>query len=103
MSRLREKSLALTGYLEALLDAKLPGEVEIITPRDPAQRGCQLSLRLRAGAARGKAIFAAITRNDVVCDWREPDTIRVAPVPLYNSFGDVWEFVGILSGALAAA
>ncbi|HSD73629.1 MAG TPA: kynureninase [Steroidobacteraceae bacterium] len=103
MSRLRAKSLALTGYLESLLDAKLRSAIDIITPRDPAQRGCQLSLRLRAGAARGKAVFEAVSRRDAVCDWREPHTIRVAPVPLYNSFEDVWEFVEILADALNGA
>ncbi len=100
MKRLREKSLALTGFLEALLDAKLRDEVDVITPRDPAQRGCQLSLRLHAGVARGKAIFEELNRCDVMCDWREPDVIRVAPVPLYNSFEDVWDFVEILAAVL---
>lgn len=100
MSRLRAKSVALTGYLESLLDANLRSDVDIVTPRDPAQRGCQLSLRLRAGAARGKAAFQDISRRDAVCDWREPDVIRVAPVPLYNNFEDVWDFVEILGAAL---
>jgi kynureninase len=100
MARLREKSIALTGYLESLLDARLGDEIDIITPRDPAQRGCQLSLCLRAGVARGKAIFEELGRRDVVCDWREPDVIRVAPVPLYNSFEDVWDFVEVLAATL---
>lgn len=103
MDRLREKSIALTGYLELLLDTRLRDRVEIATPRDPAQRGCQLSLRLRAGATQGKAIFDELSRQDVFCDWREPDVIRVAPVPLYNSFEDVWEFVDILVSALQRA
>jgi len=60
-----------------------------------------LSLRLRAGVGRGKAVFDEISRHDVVCDWREPDVIRAAPVPLYNSFEDVWDFVEILGAALA--
>lgn len=102
MQRLRDKSVALTGYLESLLDARLHDEVEIATPRDPAQRGCQLSLRLRSGVARGKSVFDEISQRDVVCDWREPDVIRVAPVPLYNSFEDVWDFVDILAGVLSA-
>jgi kynureninase len=97
MTRLRDKSIALTGYLESLLDARLGDEIDIITPRDPAQRGCQLSLCLRAGAARGRAIFEELVRRDVVCDWREPDVIRVAPVPLYNTFEDVWDFVEVLA------
>jgi kynureninase len=100
MSRLREKSIALTGYLEALLDARLRDEVGSITPRAPEQRCSQLSLRLRAGATRGKAIFEELCRRDVVCDWREPDVIRVAPAPLYNSFEDTWDFVEILAAVL---
>ncbi len=103
MQRLRDKSIALTGYLESLLDARLHDQVEITTPRDPAQRGSQLSLRLRAGVARGKSVFDEISRRDVVCDWREPDVIRVAPVPLYNTFEDVWEFVDTLAAALKRA
>jgi kynureninase len=103
ITRLRQKSLALTGFLESLVDAKLRSHVEIITPRDPAQRGCQLSLRLRAGVGHGKATLEELTRRDVLCDWREPDTIRVAPVPLYNTFEDVWEFVEILHAAINRA
>jgi kynureninase len=98
---LRAKSVRLTGYLESLIDARLDGRVSIATPRDPAQRGCQLSLRLAAGVAEGRAVFEELSRRDVVCDWREPDVIRVAPVPLYNTFEEVWEFVDILGTALA--
>jgi kynureninase len=100
MPRLREKSIALTGFLEFLLDTRLRDEIEIVTPRNPDERGCQLSLRLRSGAARGKTVFDELGRRDVVVDWREPDHIRVAPVPLYNSFEDVWDFVEILSAVL---
>lgn len=101
LPRLREKSIALTGFLEFLLENRLPTQIEIVSPRNPAERGCQLSLRLRSGVARGKAAFDELGRHDVVCDWREPDHIRVAPVPLYNSFEDVWDFVNILAAALA--
>lgn len=100
MQRLREKSIALTGFLEFLLENRLHNEIEIVSPRHPAERGCQLSLRLRAGVGRGIAVFDEISRHDVVCDWREPDVIRAAPVPLYNSFEDVWDFVEILAAAL---
>lgn len=97
MQRLREKSELLTGYLEYLLDQKLSGKVQIITPRDSCQRGCQLSLVVPES---GKAAFNALTSRGVVCDWREPDVIRVAPVPLYNTFQDVYRFVEILAGVL---
>jgi kynureninase len=74
-----------------------------VTPRKLDERGCQLSLRLKSGVARGKAIFDELGRQDVMCDWREPDHIRVAPVPLYNNFEDVWDFVEILAAALKQA
>lgn len=97
MQRLREKSELLTGYLEYLIDQRLSGNVRIITPRDHRQRGGQLSLIV---PGNGKAAFSALTIHGVVCDWREPDVIRVAPVPLYNSFQDVYRFVEILAGVL---
>jgi kynureninase len=99
---LRRKSVQLTGYLEALLDARLSNQVAIITPRLADARGCQLSLRMPGGSTTGRAVFEQLSRSDVVVDWREPDVIRVAPVPLYNSFEDAWEFVDILARALGA-
>jgi kynureninase len=69
----------------------------VITPAAPAAHGCQLSVRLRAGAAGaagaagGRRVFEALNRSGVVCDWREPDIIRLAPVPLYNGFEEVWQ------------
>ncbi|HET7756250.1 MAG TPA: kynureninase [Steroidobacteraceae bacterium] len=100
MERLRAKSLELTGHLDRLLRPLAP-RVAIITPRDSAARGCQLSLRIAGGAARGRAVFEALHRAGVVCDWRAPDVIRVAPVPLYNRFEDVWLFAQRLGQALA--
>lgn len=100
MSRLREKSLALTGLLETRLDESLRGKVEILTPASPARRGCQLSLRLRKGTGAGRQVFARLGDAGMVCDWREPDVIRVAPVPLYNRFADVERFVAALEVAL---
>ncbi len=91
MTALRTKSEKLTGYLEFLLK-ELPG-VSILTPSDQSRRGCQLSLQI---GQKGRSIFESLTRQGVVCDWREPDVIRVAPVPLYNTFSDVFEFVRIL-------
>jgi kynureninase len=97
---LREKSLKLTGYLEFLLnDLAEELKFEIITPRDPARRGCQLSIL----AENGQELFRHLAANAVIADWRAPEVnsgkagvIRVAPVPLYNSFEDVWQFVQIL-------
>jgi kynureninase len=71
--------------------------VQILTPRAAAQRGCQLSLRLAAGAAQGRRVFDALSAHGVICDWRSPDIIRVAPVPLYNRFEDAWRFAQVLS------
>jgi len=91
---LRAKSIALTGYLEALLRKDLAGQVDILTPADSESRGCQLSLRLRTNDAR--RIFDELNRDGFICDWRAPDIIRIAPVPLYNSFLDAWEFADAL-------
>ena len=100
MPALHAKSVQLTGYLESLLDERLAGRVTSVTPRCPAERGCQLSLRLQSGRTTGRAVFEELTRRDVIVDWREPDVIRVAPVPLYNTFEDAWEFVDVLAHAL---
>ncbi len=98
MAALRKKSEGLTGYLGFLLDEVGNERLSVITPRDPEERGCQLSIRVRDA---DKSLFKAITENGVVADWREPDVIRVAPVPLYNSFGDVYRFAEILRRVLA--
>lgn len=86
---LRRKSLALTGYLESLLQTLAGDELELLTPSDPAQRGCQLSVRMRRGAAHAGALHRALAARDVICDRRGPDILRLAPVPLYNRFEDV--------------
>lgn len=100
MDKLRAKSLRLTAYLESLLQARLPNALTITTPTDPEARGCQLSLRLRRSPVEARAVFDSLAAQGVFCDWREPDIIRVAPVPLYNSFVDVWQFVAALEQAL---
>ena len=82
---LRRKSVELTGYFERVIDAIVP-DAEILTPRDPAARGAQLSLRLADATGRLSALEGA----GVVADFREPDIIRMAPVPLYNTFHDAW-------------
>ncbi|HPR30173.1 MAG TPA: kynureninase, partial [Chitinophagales bacterium] len=92
MDALRTKSLALTGLLEELLQIQ-PGKFHIITPADPAQRGCQLSILTGAG---GRQLFDRLTASGVIADWREPNVIRVAPVPMYNSFEDVYRFAELM-------
>jgi kynureninase len=89
IARLREKSVTLTAYLEFLLAQQANEKFSILTPRDPAQRGAQLSLQVRSG---GRAVCDRLARQGILCDWREPDILRVAPVPLYNSFLDVHTF-----------
>ncbi|HKS57962.1 MAG TPA: kynureninase [Steroidobacteraceae bacterium] len=96
MPALRAKSTRLTGYLESLLRAQLSDCVTILTPADPEARGCQLSLRLRRSSADARKVFDALAAAGFTGDWREPDVIRVAPVPLYNTFAEVWEFVSTL-------
>ena len=93
MNALREKSLKLTGYLEHLLDQLDSEAFTIISPSDPEQRGCQLSIKFTSG---GKTIHERLTGKNVMCDYREPGVIRVAPAPFYNSFDDVYRFVEIL-------
>lgn len=94
MPRLRAKSEQLTGYLEFLLQQECNGFARILTPESPGMRGCQLSIRF---SANGKQFFDELRKQDIVCDWREPDVIRVAPVPLYNTYRDVYRFVEVLS------
>lgn len=98
MSTLRARSEKLTAYLEKLLGAIETDRISVITPSDPAQRGCQLSIRVK-GADKG--LFDLISAKGVVADWREPDVIRVAPVPLYNTFADAAHFAEILKNALS--
>ncbi len=91
MEELRTKSVMLTGYLEFLLlqDSVISEHIAILTPSDPEERGCQLSVFIDEN---GKAIFDGLIDAGVILDWREPNVIRVAPTPLYNSFADVWRF-----------
>lgn len=108
MKALRKKSVLLTGYLEYLVkhyfgeDKVGPREsfIKIITPSQPEERGSQLTLVLSLSV---KVIFLELERRGVACDVREPNALRVAPAPLYNSFYDVFRFVEILRSALASA
>jgi kynureninase len=97
MKKLIEKSKTLTAYLEFLLAEINDERISIITPADENDRGCQLSIRV---AAADKNLFRAISARGVIADWREPDVIRVAPVPLYNSFTDAFRFAEILRDCL---
>lgn len=94
MKALREKSLMLTGYLAFLLEKIETLSFTVITPEDPQRRGCQLSLLFHE---EGKQVFEYLSSNGVVADWREPDVIRIAPVPLYNTFEDVFRFYELLN------
>lgn len=92
MGTLRERSLSLTGYLETLIQHKLSDVLQIITPSQPARRGCQLSIRVVGGREQGRDLFEYLAANGVLGDWREPDVIRISPAPLYNTHADVLRF-----------
>jgi kynureninase len=101
---LRQKALKLTGYLQYLLlnEASATEETDrffrIITPLDPSQRGTQLSLLLKPGLL--EKVASKLEEAGIVVDQRKPDVIRVAPVPLYNTFQDVWRFVEVFKEAV---
>jgi kynureninase len=95
-ARLREKSIAMTAWLARQIEEDLGEVLEIITPMQEERRGCQLSLRVRAGREAGRSLFTRLEQEGVVPDWREPDVIRVAPVPLYNSYEDCARLVRIM-------
>ena len=91
-----EKAGKMAAYLRQLVDEILtdqPGKFEILTPSEPADRGCQLSLLVKNN---GRALFDELTRQGIFADWREPNVIRVAPVPLYNSYEEIWRFAQVL-------
>jgi kynureninase len=98
MQRLRSKSIELTAYTESLIRQRLTGTLEIVTPGEAERRGCQLSLRVVGGRARGRALFEHLLARGIVGDWREPDVIRVAPTPLYNRYVDAWKLVEAVVG-----
>lgn len=100
---LRQKSLRLTCYLEHLLDqvqedSSGKPSFRIITPRDAKRRGTQLSVLLQSGLL--PQVAAALQDAGIICDKREPGVIRVAPVPMYNTYEDVWRFVEVFAAAL---
>ena len=94
MEKLRAKSVQLTGYLEFLLDQEPSEKFTVITPRQPKERGCQLSILAHD---QPKQLFANLEEAGVKCDFREPNVIRVAPTPLYNTFHEVWRFRQLLA------
>jgi kynureninase len=101
MARLRAKSLSLSRFALRLLDARCADHVRVVTPREEALRGCQLSLRIVGGADRGHRVHESLGRRGVICDWREPDLIRLAALPIYNTHAEVDRAIGHLAAALA--
>jgi kynureninase len=99
MPALRKKSIRLTGYLEYLILELQNEHISIITPKDPEQRGCQLSIQVRNA---DKSLHTKLSEANVITDWRTPDVIRCAPVPFYNSFEDVFNMVETLKTVLDA-
>lgn len=89
-SNLISKSKSLTGFLEYLINDLNNSKINIITPKNPKERGCQLSIQVKDA---NKKLHTQLTKSGVISDWREPDVIRVAPAPLYNSYQDVYKFV----------
>ncbi len=98
MDALRQKSEKLTGYFEFLINEINADDIKIITPKNPKERGCQLSIQVKNA---DKSLHKKLTENNIITDWREPDVIRCAPVPLYNSFEDVYRMVKGLSSILS--
>jgi kynureninase len=97
MGALRGKSRALAAFLEDGIRTHLDQQIEILTPSDPARRGCQLSMRVRSGRQNGWQLYRFLEERGVITDWREPDVIRVAPVPLYNRFEDCFQLLRQIS------
>jgi kynureninase len=100
MPALREKSLTLTAYLEQLIDEQLKDKIEIITPRTPQDRGAQLSLVVK-NATTTRGLEKRLSNEGIIVDFREPNVIRVAPTPLYNTFADCWGLVQALRNVLS--
>ena len=97
MDALREKSKKLTGYFEFLINEIDSEDITIITPSNPEERGCQISIQVKNA---DKNLHKKLTAQNVITDWREPDVIRCAPVPLYTSFEEVYRMVSILKELL---
>jgi kynureninase len=100
MAALRQKSIQMTDLLLQQINTEFATALRCITPENAAQRGCQLSLRVRAGRAAGKQLLDYLGRHGVVADWREPDILRIAPAPLYNSFEELAQFCDALRAGI---
>jgi kynureninase len=98
MARLREKSMRLTAYLAWLIETQLDDVLQIRTPAEPDRRGAQLSVRVRAGRDAGQSLFDYMTAHGVLGDWREPDVMRIAPTPMYNTWADCLHYVQTVQG-----
>jgi kynureninase len=101
MERLAEKSKLLTGYLFFVLEeinrVQHRKIIELITPANESEHGCQVSILM---LEKGREVFDALTAKGIIADWREPNVIRVAPVPLYNRFEEVWTFGNMIRSIL---
>ena len=97
MEKLTEKSKHLTGYFEFLINDLNNKDIKVITPSNPNERGCQLSIQVKNA---DKTLHHQLTKAGIISDWREPDVIRCAPVPLYNSYEDVYKLVEKLKEVL---
>jgi len=97
MEALRNKSEKLTGYFEFLINELNSDDIKIITPTNPKERGCQLSIQVKNA---DKSLHQQLSQNNIITDWREPDVIRCAPVPMYNKFVDVYKMVTVLQSLL---
>ncbi len=93
MDALREKSRSLTGVLDQALRSRLPQLLEVLTPQDAEHRGCQLSVRVLGGREQGRALHDYLASVGIAVDWREPDVLRIAPVPMYNRHIDLHRLV----------
>jgi len=102
LKRLRRKSLSLTRYLEWLLEHELGGRARVLTPADPERRGCQLAVQLEPAPQDASSFVARLRATGIVADWRRPNVLRLAPVPLYNRYRDVYDAVRSLKRTLDA-
>ncbi len=100
MKHLRRCSLDMTGHLAHTITERVGEHIRILTPLEPHRRGCQLSLQVKAGRKAGRNLFERLEAHGVVTDWREPDIIRVAPVPLYNTMAETDTFVDLVEKLL---